>query len=1405
MRLQNIIWIMAMIFLATTVFADIDYFTDRMNFPTDGARTHKINLTNTGSETVIVNVSLPTAFVAIGSGGDGFCAFPAPGTHYSCTLASGATKYVIINSTNSCTEGTTYTSSLTGNNTFSADVTFVCIPDNKIVDCKIEYGHGDANYLDQPYISNETVTLFDLTRVWNIGHYLSPDEAAINATTKCTYPRLPVRTYGRVEIDYGTDHINGTFLWNTIESGYWFRIGVVSQDLNNYNNSDVYNFTCQNLTYDFEHHKVQAEYSGCGLEVRTQEPFFITVSNHSDPTKATLTIKNTEKYSTHHITFDRLLNDYTYTEYYQELWPNEQVSYVIDRTSDCNLELFFIPSWYKNSRNPKYYKQEYNCSAYNTTPVLHPIGDQTVYVGDEFFYDVNATDADGDILTYSSNSTLFTIGLSTGLINFTPNSSQIGNHSINISVRDPSNKVDWEVINLEIKTVPTANDPPTFSGTISNQEWLMNINNTDAFDLDTYFSDPDGDNLTFTYTQPDNITINISSDNKVTFIPDQGWNGTQYVIFYANDSQNNLTDSNNVTLRVYVCGDGTCDSAESCSSCPADCGTCPIPTPPSGNGGGGGGGGGRIIKTQCNDREDNDNDTLVDYPSDPGCSSRYDEDEIDCYIDSDCRDLFNNTDLSCVEHTCIELDICNNCRKDLGEQGIDCGGICPRCSTCSDGAKNCIKLENCSYVCEEGIDCGGQCDPCPTCFDEIQNYQMIEDGFMVWEEGIDCGGPCEKACPVEKKPEVREPVEICIKPECESKIRSSTILLWLAAALFIIIIIETTVITLLTHKDKKRYLAKIKRIERSPGLNLFAILLLFLSAFLIWVFDKGCYECNIIHAKWILIGFIFVLIAILLHNIYRIINPVPVKSWMSRACKALTFAALLLMLATFMHFNYSGCPASTCSDGIMNQEESWIDCGGTCDACDWSLCTPEVDQEKWILILFIVLFVAILLDCLYKEYIGKRRKKDRLERIRNSIRIRLFLIYLALIGIFLTFVFDLGCSCRTIKPSWAIVSVLFVLIFYLGIGIHRKILGRESKTRFRGCSNIILLPLILILTVLSYTYYPGCPEPSCSDGILNQLEMRIDCGGSCGPCDPCLVEEQPADLCGIPPWQVNIILLIIVFFAFFFDYIIYLMARRRKKEFTNYEYFKNSHLFNFLISVILVMVLFSSLILDRGCFECRQVKSAYLLGLTILLMICFMAYRLYSRARDFQFYRKKGTRLFIVLFLVVIGVAGLFYLYAYCPASTCADGIQNQMERGIDCGGPCDPCTEQYINPYIIAFLLGFLLSAIVFYVLRVYYKYARLRRMYNIELCPRCGTHMHRKGWLSAGIAGGKRTVYRCPRCKYRCIRNERELNLKESICQECGIEMLSKDIRMLGRKIGKIYTCPKCKQKRIRIKFFK
>lgn len=64
------------------------------------------------------------------------------------------------------------------------------------------------------------------------------------------------------------------------------------------------------------------------------------------------------------------------------------------------------------------------------------------------------------------------------------------------------------------------------------------------------------------------------------------------------------------------------------------------------------------------------------------------------------------------------------------ETGVDCGGPdCPACPSCDDNIMNGD---------ETGVDCGGSCPTaCPTCNDGVMNGE---------ETGVDCGGSCA-ACP----------------------------------------------------------------------------------------------------------------------------------------------------------------------------------------------------------------------------------------------------------------------------------------------------------------------------------------------------------------------------------------------------------------------------------------------------------------------------------------------------------------------------------------------------------------------------------------------------------------------------------------------------------------------------------
>ncbi|MEK7513065.1 MAG: hypothetical protein AAB601_02600 [Patescibacteria group bacterium] len=48
-------------------------------------------------------------------------------------------------------------------------------------------------------------------------------------------------------------------------------------------------------------------------------------------------------------------------------------------------------------------------------------------------------------------------------------------------------------------------------------------------------------------------------------------------------------------------------------------------------------------------------------------------------------------------------------------------------------------------------------------------------------------------------------------------------------------------------------------------------------------------------------------------------------------------------------------------------------------------------------------------------------------------------------------------------------------------------------------------------------------------------------------------------------------------------------------------------------------------------------------------------------------------------FVALIVVAGIFF--AARPSPTCTDGIKNQDEQDVDCGGPCELCEIKQLNP----------------------------------------------------------------------------------------------------------------------------
>ncbi|NQV08527.1 hypothetical protein HQ529_01595 [Candidatus Woesearchaeota archaeon] len=181
----------------------------------------------------------------------------------------------------------------------------------------------------------------------------------------------------------------------------------------------------------------------------------------------------------------------------------------------------------------------------NTAPVLNPIGSQIAKINKTFLLYVNATDADGDNMTFTDNSTKFnitTIDSTTaqGLINFTPSESDLGNYSIMINVSD-WNLTDYEIVNFTI----TYNRAPSIEN-ISNQTAVTGS----LFSINVTGSDLDGDTLNFS-TNYSNIQVRgiNSTTSELYFIPRVGDLGL-HIINVTIDDNDNLNTSTTFYLNI---------------------------------------------------------------------------------------------------------------------------------------------------------------------------------------------------------------------------------------------------------------------------------------------------------------------------------------------------------------------------------------------------------------------------------------------------------------------------------------------------------------------------------------------------------------------------------------------------------------------------------------------------------------------------------------------------------------------------------------------------------------------------------------------------------------------------------------------------------------------------------------
>ena len=193
-------------------------------------------------------------------------------------------------------------------------------------------------------------------------------------------------------------------------------------------------------------------------------------------------------------------------------------------------------------------------NAQNDAPTWSTISEQNTNEDTDLIIDLssNASDVDGDSLTYSVTScaTNITCSVSGSNLTLSPDSNHTGStHNITVEVDDSIASAVSTSFNL---VVNAQNDAPTWS-TISEQN--TNEDTDLVIDLSGYASDVDGDSLTYSVSScATNITCSISGSN-LTLSPDSNHTGSTHNITVEVDDSTASAVSTSFNLIVNAQND----------------------------------------------------------------------------------------------------------------------------------------------------------------------------------------------------------------------------------------------------------------------------------------------------------------------------------------------------------------------------------------------------------------------------------------------------------------------------------------------------------------------------------------------------------------------------------------------------------------------------------------------------------------------------------------------------------------------------------------------------------------------------------------------------------------------------------------------------------------------------------
>ncbi|MBI2667903.1 tandem-95 repeat protein [Candidatus Woesearchaeota archaeon] len=184
----------------------------------------------------------------------------------------------------------------------------------------------------------------------------------------------------------------------------------------------------------------------------------------------------------------------------------------------------------------------------NNPPILDSIGNKQVNENQLLQFAISGSDPDNNAISFSASNLPTGAVLNGQIFSWTPSFNQAGNYQITFTVSDGL-LTDSEVISVivnNVNRIPVINALPNQN---VNEDNVLN----NAFDLDNFASDLDGDSLSYSVNSNNNIVVTINSNNQVSFAPKSNFNGQETITFTVSDGS--LTGTNSLTLTVNSVND----------------------------------------------------------------------------------------------------------------------------------------------------------------------------------------------------------------------------------------------------------------------------------------------------------------------------------------------------------------------------------------------------------------------------------------------------------------------------------------------------------------------------------------------------------------------------------------------------------------------------------------------------------------------------------------------------------------------------------------------------------------------------------------------------------------------------------------------------------------------------------